>query len=100
MKLSKKKILLSVLLVSAISCGKFDWEPRPYVGDSETSSVFNAEGQSIRCDEPLFNTITCFDAENIAELKSAIDQVNNKKVRKKLQKKFKSLDRGQLEDSY
>lgn len=88
--LLKKLILLSVLLVSATSCGDFDWEPRPYVGDSETSTVVNAEGQSVRCDAPDFNEFTCFDAENIAELKSAIDQVNNKSVRKLLKKKFDS----------
>lgn len=84
----KNLILLSVLLVSATSCGDFDWEPRPYVGDSKTSSIVNAEGETITCSQPLFDTITCFDAENIAELKSAIDQVNNKKAQKKLEEKF------------
>jgi hypothetical protein len=48
----------------------------------------NHEEGVIKCDQPLFDTITCFDADNIADLKTAIDQVSNKKIRNKLRKAF------------
>jgi hypothetical protein len=48
----------------------------------------NAQGEIIKCSEPDFSLMTCFDPENIAELKTAIDNVNNPRLRKKLQKSF------------
>ncbi len=81
-------VILSVLFVSCSSCKKFDWEPRPYVGDSPNLQLVNEFGENIKCDQPAFDEMTCFDAENIAELKSAIDQVKDSKLRRKLQKSF------------
>lgn len=80
--------LICLIASSCASCREFKWEARPYVGDSKNSQIMNRESEVIRCDEPRFDEMTCFDAENIAELKTAIDQVNNKKLRKKLQKSF------------
>ena len=88
---SKKKTLNSALLISAIflvSCSNFDWEPKPWVGDHNTQAIVNDKGETINTDQPAFSTYTCFDPENIAELKTAIDQVRNNKARKRLKKSF------------
>jgi len=85
------KLELLVFVIFLTSCGKFNWTPRPYVGVSDFQIVQNEDGDIISCSEPLFDEMTCFDAENIAELKTAIDQVKDKKLRHKLQSKFKYL---------
>lgn len=82
-------LLFVTFLVSCSSCKKFDWTPRPYVGDSTNQELVNVEGETVRCDQPAFDSFTCFDPENLAALKTAIDQINNRKPREKLQRKFK-----------
>lgn len=75
--------MLLIFAISLASCTSFDWEPRPYVGDSEHSQIINEHGESVQCAQPEFDTYTCFDEDNIAELKSAIDQINDKQTRLK-----------------
>lgn len=87
-----KKTLLNVLnvcviflAVSCASCKKFEWDPKPYSGDSKHSQLVYYTGETVKCNQPLFDEMTCFDADNIAELKTAIDKVNmSKKQRKKV----------------
>ena len=86
-------LVLGIFLVScSTACKKFNWEPRPYVGVSDMQLLINEKGETIQCDQPAFDEMTCFDPENIAELKTAIDEVKNKKLRKRLHKGLKSLD--------
>ena len=83
----------AIFLVSCSSCNHdFDWNPRPYVGDSVTQSLYSSEGEVVRCDQVVFDSFTCFDPVNIAELRSAIGQVTNKKERKNLEDALKTLD--------
>lgn len=84
---------ICLIASSCASCKSFKWDARPYVGDSIEQQLINSKGEEIRCDQPAFDEMTCFDAENIAELKTAIDQVNNKKLRKKLQSSFSKIIR-------
>lgn len=84
-------LLFVTFLVSCSSCKRFNWEARPYVGDSTNLELVNAEGETVRCDQPAFETFTCFDAENLSELKTAIDRINSKKLREKLQEKYNNL---------
>lgn len=86
-------MLKSALLVCATSlilssCTSFDWEAKPWVGDSKSSLLINYLGETIRCDQPAFDTMTCFDPDNIAELRTAIEKIENRKVRNKIKKKF------------
>lgn len=90
-KLKTHVFALSVCVTFLSSCTSFDWEPRPYVGDSPNSQLINEQGETVKCDQPIFDTYTCFDAENMAELVSAIDQIDDKSVREKAQKALKSL---------
>lgn len=88
--LSKSKTLKLVLLLSLTSCGdQFDWTPRPYVGDSVTQSLINSTGETVRCDQPIFDTMVCFDPANIAELRTAIGKIENDKRREKAMKAFR-----------
>jgi hypothetical protein len=81
------------LTTSCASCNQsFDWDPRPSVGDSLGEQIVDDEGNTVKCSEPRFDTYTCFDSENIAELRTAIDQVEDKRVKKKLQKALKDAD--------
>ena len=81
-------------LVSCSSCRQrdFDWEPRPFVGDSITQSLINTEGEVVRCDQVVFDSFTCFDPVNIAELRTAIGQVTDSKERKQLEESLRKLD--------
>ena len=82
-------VLVIFLTVSCSSCRDFEWEARPYVGDSTSQSLINGNGESVRCDEPAFDEMTAFDADNMAELIAAIDQVNmSKKSKEKLKYLF------------
>lgn len=99
MHLKRKTRLLGLglsvifLTTSCASCNKeFKWEPRPYVGDSIGEQIVNGEGEVIACSEPRFDTYTCFDSKNIAELRTAISRVEDKRVREKLQKALKDAD--------
>jgi len=81
-----RKIQLLVLVGCATflnSCGDFDWEPRPYLGDHVAQSIVNSEGASVRTDQPIFDRFTCFDEQNIVELKTAIDSIKSDKKRGK-----------------
>lgn len=80
--------LVIFLTVSCSSCKDFDWEARPYIGDSKQERIVNAQGEAIMCDQPVFDTFTCFDQDNIAELIAAIDQL---KLSKKAHKKVKQM---------
>lgn len=82
------RLLFVTFLVSCASCRRFEWNPRPFVGDSQNEFIINAEGKTISCSEPEFDTFTCFDPANIAELKFAIDRVRSNKDRKRLKKAF------------
>lgn len=81
------------LVVSCTSCKKFSWSPSPYVGDSVNSQILRAgDGFTIKCDQPEFDRITCFDEEDIISLKNEIDKVNDKKANKKLKDLIKKVD--------
>lgn len=87
---SKSKTLALALLLSLTSCGEdFDWTPRPWVGDSVNQELINQQGEVIKTDEPRFDEMTCFDPANIAELRTAISQIENKKKRKKAMEEFR-----------
>ena len=97
-----KKILkyaLNVLLIFSIvscssACKKFDWEAKPYVGDSKNKQLINSSGEVVMCDQPSFDTYTCFDADNLAELKTAIGDVKmSKKIRERINSVFESVIR-------
>lgn len=82
-----------MLVQFVTSCGNsFDWEPRPYVGDHVTQSLINGEGVTVNTDQPIFSTFTCFDSQNIAELRSAIGQVNNAELKENAKKAAKTID--------
>lgn len=87
-KIQKNVLRISLVCLVASSCTSFDWEPRPYVGDSQNQQLVNEHGETVRANQPAFDTFTCFDPENIAELKTAIDRVENRRLRSKLQKSF------------
>ena len=54
--------------------------------------IINAEGITVKCDQPVFKGFTCFDHDNIAELKTAIDKVNmSDKDRKNIRKLFRRV---------
>ncbi len=79
----------AIFLIASCStgCKNFKWEAKPWLGDSVHQQLVNPENEKIKCDQPAFDTMTCFDPENIAELKSAIDRVKmSKKDRVKLNK--------------
>ena len=85
---------LGIFLVSCASCNQtFDWEPRPFVGNSIDQNIINAEGNVVACIEPRFDTYTCFDSQNIAELRTAIGEVESKETRNKLYNALKGLDK-------
>ena len=95
-----KKILRLGLNVCAIflivSCGtgckSFDWDPQPYSGDSINQELVKYDGAVIKCSQPLFDEMTCFDSQNMADLKTAIDKINMKKSdRLKVNKLFKRM---------
>ena len=81
---------LSVICLVS-SCGTFDWEPNPYTGNSLKQELVREDGSTISCAEPAFDRIVAFDEEDISALKTAIDQVKNKKLRKRLSNKFSKL---------
>lgn len=87
----KLRTLSLGLMLFVTSCNSFNWEPRPYVGDSITQSLVNSEGEVIQCSQPAFDEMTCFDAENIAELKTAIDEVKDEELKHKLLKKLNEV---------
>lgn len=89
--LKSAPLLFVTFLVSCSSCKRFNWDARPYVGNSVDQELVNAEGETVRCDQPAFDSFTCFDPENLAELKTAIDRINSKKLREKLQRKYNNL---------
>ena len=83
-----------ICLVScSSSCKNFEWEPRPYSGNSLKQTIESDIASDIRCDEPAFDEVTCFDAANIAELITAIGEVKNKKLRKKLINKVNKFNK-------
>ena len=97
-----KKILKLALNVCAIflivSCGtgckEFDWTPEPYSGDSSKQELTSFNGVVIKCDQPAFDEMTCFDSQNMADLKTAIQKVKmNKSDRSRINKIFKKLRR-------
>lgn len=86
----KNALVALVICLSVSSCQhrvKWDWEPRPYVGDSKTQSMIDQHGQVIKCNETRFDDMTGFDSENIAELSAAIDNLDvGKKTKKAIYK--------------
>jgi len=95
LKLGLNAFLTCLILSSCSSCKNFDWTARPWVGDSTKSHLVNEEGQSIRCNEPEFDRIVCFDEANMAELVAEIARIN-KKAGKKASKeliKIKSIEK-------
>lgn len=86
--------VLNVFVICLISsCTSWDWNPNPYVGVSDKQLIERENGEVIKCDQPAFDRVVCFDEEDIASLKSAIDEVKNKKLRKKLNRRFNNLYR-------
>lgn len=81
-------LAICLIAVSCSSCRDFDWEARPYIGDSKQERIVNTQGESVMCDQPVFDTFTCFDEDNIAELIAAIDGL---KLSKKNEKKVKEM---------
>lgn len=85
--------MLTIFLVS--SCQNFSWEPRPFVADHATQSIYRDKEQlEIKCSDPAFNNYIAFHFDNIVDLKAEIDRVNKKKDRKRLQKAFDSAMAG------
>ena len=84
--------VISLIVSCSTSCKKFDWDPKPYVGDHDNQQLVDFNNVTVKCDQPAFSTFTCFDSNNMAELKTAIEEVNmSKKQRKKVNKLFKKL---------
>jgi len=86
-------VLLTIFLITS-SCKSFRWEAKPYSADYQTQSIYRtANEDEVSCSQPRFNEFTCFDAQNIADLKTAIERVNGikKKDKKKLLKYIDAL---------
>jgi len=89
--------LSALLIFSIVSCSsckdEFNWNPSPYVGDSEQSRIVRADGSSLRCDEPRFNKIVCLDEKDTSDLVAEIRRINKKagKVAEKHLKRVKDL---------
>jgi len=83
------------LLVACSSCQQdFDWVPKPWVGDSKKQQLVDFNNVTVKCNQPAFDKFTCFDADNIAELKTAIDKVNlSEDDRKSINKLFERVMR-------
>ena len=99
-----RKIRKNVLLICAIgliascsSCKKFNWSPEPWVGDSTNHQLVKYTGETVKCDQPAFDKFTCFDENNIAELKAEIDNINNKKVKKAILLKLSRFYKRQID---
>ena len=92
-----KKILLNalnvLLICSIVSCSGWEWEARPYCGDSESQSIYNATGESVSCSDPVFDSFTCFDAENIEELAVEIEKAKGKLSKGSYEKMFSILEK-------
>jgi len=91
-----QKFLLAIALVVFVGCSsgcrRFKWTAKPWSGDSKHQQLVNPEDVKIKCDQPAFDKMTCFDADNMAELKTAIDRVKMSKLdRIKVNKLFRSL---------
>jgi len=92
LKLGLNVFLISLILSSCSSCKKFNWKAKPWVGDSGSSRLVNELGQTIMCNEPKFDRMTCFSEENIAELVAEIKRINSK-AGKAISKEVKRLDK-------
>lgn len=75
------------------SCTSFDWDAQPWSGHSASQSLVKYTGEIIKCDQPEFERMTCFDEINMAELKTEIDRVSSKKIRNKMLRIFKKTKR-------
>lgn len=99
MKSLKRKTQLLALSVCAIislfsfvGCGKgFTWKPNPYVGDSSTLSIVNADEERIYCNAARFDEMTCFTPEDIATLKAEIEKLkaDQRAAQKRMDEYFK-----------
>jgi hypothetical protein len=73
-----KKILLLghvawLICLTACETNKWSWVARPYMADSETQAIWSSQGESVKASDPNFGQFTCFDANNIIELKQNIE---------------------------
>lgn len=86
-----QKLALLGFVISLVSCKKFDWQPEPWVGDALKNQLVKYTGETMPVSSNEFSKMTCFDAKNIAELKTAIDRVNTSKTKKASDGVFSSL---------
>lgn len=82
-------MLLGCVTFLISSCTNFSWDAQPWSGDSYNSRLVKYTGETMSCDQPAFDKMTCFDEVNMAELKTEISKVSSKRLRRKLLKIFK-----------
>ena len=79
-----KSVLLVCVIFSTLSgCTTFDWEARPWAGDPVKSQIENSDGITVKCDQEVFREYTCFHADNMAELRTAIQRSGAKRLVKR-----------------
>lgn len=90
---NKLILIASFLLVSCASCRRFDWQIHAWSGDHENQQIVDANGVTVKCDQPDFSTYTCLGPENLADLIAEIKKINglNKKQLNQIDGAFKAL---------
>lgn len=63
------------------SCQTFDWKPDVYVGDHYRKQLVRHNGETVPVGSSDFSKFVCFPPENISQLRTAIDKVNNRKTK-------------------
>ena len=93
-----KNVLLVCVIFSTLSgCTTFDWEARPWAADPKAEQIVNPDGITIKCDQEIFKEYTCFHADNMAELRTAIQRSNTKRrTKRKLLQIFKTTKKAEL----
>lgn len=78
------KLVLSASVICLVSsCNDFNWKPRPWQPSHELESIISPEGDEVLCGDPLIETFTCFDEDNIAELQAEIRQLDTSDKQKR-----------------
>jgi len=92
LKLGLNLCAIFLIVSCGTGCKSFEWDAKPYSGDSINLQLIKFNGEIIKCDAPAFDEMTCFDSQNMADLRTAIDKVKMKKTdRLKINKLFKRI---------
>ena len=69
------------MILSITSCQsgpEWSWKADFYAADHEAQDIYNQDGKSVKCDDPLFDTFACLTYDNIVELEENIEKMRQK----------------------